>query len=105
MVDLPARSFDLAGPGVAPPLPMCVWNEKRILVSYHFCTNPNGTPTDQLPVGRYSRDEVDEADVVDVVWTSKFGGELAQRPDEHDVAQWNQVEDKSGECEHDDGQT
>jgi len=63
------------------------------------------TPTYQLPVGRYSRDEVDEADVVDVVWTSKFGGELAQSPDEYDVAQWKQVEDESGESEHDDGQT
>ena len=57
-----------------------------------------------MPVGRHPRDEVDKADVVDAVWTSKFGGELVESPDEYDVSQWNHVEDESDEDERDDGQ-
>jgi len=49
--------------------------------------------TDQLPVGRSSRQELDKSDVVDGVWTPQLGGQLDQSPDEDDVVCGNHVED------------
>jgi len=38
------------------------------------------------------------------VWTSQFGGEFDQTPDENDVAYWNDVDDERREYERDNGQ-
>ena len=38
------------------------------------------------------------------MWTSQFGGEFYQTPEENDVAHWNDVDDECREHKHDNGQ-